>query len=463
MSTPSSHTLQAIPELNTVPLNQLQWLVDQCEVVTLAPGDYLFKPGDPIDKMYILLEGSFALKSKQNDQFRLIDTIKKNTITGYLPYSRAKEASGYAEANETSCIMVLHRPHFKTMIHEHEELTTALVHIMSSRIRHFTKRQQQNDKMMALGKLSAGLAHELNNPSAAVVRSAQSLKKHLSFLPENFKSVIKIRTEDETIDAVNKIVFDKAKNGMVLLPLMERSAKEDELAEWLEENGFDDGYEIVDNFVDFGFNVEDFEYVKESLRDEDLVPVINWLYQVLTTEKLVNEIEDASQRINDLVRSVKSYTHMDQAPEKKPTDIHTGINNTLTMLKHKINKGNIEVIPEFGQVPEVAVFVSEINQVWTNLIDNAIDAMESSKDKKLTLQTLRDGKFVLVNIIDSGKGISAEEIDKIFDPFFTTKPIGKGTGLGLDVVHQIVGQHNGSVKVISEPGRTEFQVCLPIQ
>ncbi|MEM9390845.1 MAG: HAMP domain-containing sensor histidine kinase, partial [Bacteroidota bacterium] len=193
------------------------------------------------------------------------------------------------------------------------------------------------------------------------------------------------------------------------------------------------------------------------------LPVINWLNQVLTTEKLVNEIEDASQRINDLVLSVKSYTHMDQAPEKHPVDIHKGIHNTLTMLKHKIGKGGIEVETILSELPAVPLFVSEMNQVWTNLIDNAIDAMEDSNTKKLNIETLRDGDFVNINITDSGKGIPEDILDKIFDPFFTTKPVGKGTGLGLDVVQQIISQHNGAIKVNSKPGKTTFNICLPIK
>ncbi len=456
-------SLEQIESLKEVPAKQLEWLIEHGVELTFAPGDYLFKKGDPIDRLNIILEGRFAIKMEQNGHFKLISNLEANSITGYLPYSRATTASGYAEALVPAKVLSLHKDHFKFMIHEFDELTTVLVHEMSTRIRNFTKLQQQNDKMTALGKLSAGLAHELNNPSAAVVRSAQSLKKHLAFLPDHFKSVIKIRVDDHIIDTVNQVVFDKAAQGVVHHPLMERSEKEDQIAEWLEENGFEDGYELAENFVDFNFSIEDFEKVKKQVRQEDLAPIVNWLSQVLVTEKLVNEIEEASQRINDLVLSVKSYTHMDQAPEKKSADLHVGINNTLTMLQHKIKKGNIAVNLDFAELPGVSIFVSEMNQVWTNLIDNAIDAMESSDERQLEINTVQDGKFVKTHIIDSGKGIPADIVDQVFDPFFTTKPIGKGTGLGLDVVRQIINQHNGSIDIDSKPGRTEFIVCLPIE
>ncbi len=455
--------LKQIPELSEVPDKQIQWLLDNATCLSLKEGEFLFRKGDPIDTMSIILSGSFSIKVEQNGNYRFVSKIEKNSITGNLPYSRATTATGFAEANESSEVVVLHKSKFKEMIHKCDELTTALVHVMSTRIREFTKLQQQNDKMMALGKLSAGLSHELNNPSAAVVRSARSLKKHLSFLPDHFKNVIKIRIDDDAVDAVNKIVFDKAQQGEVTLPLSERSDREDDIAEWLEVNGFDDGYEIAEGFVDFNFSVEELEKVKNLVSKKDLIPILNWLNQVLTTEKLVNEIEDASQRINDLVLSVKSYTHMDQAPEKQPMDIHKGIKNTLTMLKHKVNKNNIEVVTQFADLPEVSLFVSEMNQVWTNLIDNAIDAMDNGNQRVLTVETLKDGEFVNVNISDSGKGIPEDIQGQIFDPFFTTKPIGQGTGLGLDVVKQIVNQHNGSIKVKSKPGETTFMVCVPIK
>ncbi|MDN5211048.1 ATP-binding protein [Fulvivirgaceae bacterium BMA12] len=453
--------LQNVKELAQIPEEELAWIVQKGELLTIKSGDFLFKKGDPMVYLFIILQGEFCIKMEQGNQFRNVGSFLSFTITGLLPYSRAVEARGYAEAVEDSKIIRLHKDNFKFMITHHEELTTALVHVMSSRIRTFTKLEQQNDKMMALGKLSAGLAHELNNPSAAVVRSAQSLKKHLSLIPQSFKSVIKIRMKDEQVDAINNLLFSKIEKGVVSLTLIEKTSLEDKIAEWLEEQGVDDGYEMAENFVDFGFNNNDLQMISDQVPEVDMLPVINWINQNLTTEKLVNEIEDASQRINDLVRSVKSYTHMDQAPEKQPVDIHEGINNTLTMLNHKIKNSQIEVEQNYGVIEPVNIFVSEMNQVWTNLIDNAIDAMAEGEKKKLTITTRIEGKFVNVDIKDSGTGIPEEVIDNIFDPFFTTKAVGKGTGLGLDVVRQIINQHNGRIKVKSKPGETIFNVCIP--
>ncbi len=457
--------LKKVEGLGEVPEDQLQWLVEQGSLSEIAEGEFLFQPGDPIDRMQIVLSGSFVIKVHQNNQFRVIANIDEKRVTGLLPYSRAKQASGSAEATAAATVLSLHRDQFKQMITEHEELTTALVHVMSTRIREFTKLQQQNDKMVALGKISAGLAHELNNPSAAVVRSAQELKRHLSTLPEKFKEVVEIKMNEEQIDRVNHLLFSKLESETEELSLMEKSEKEDEFLDWLEDRDIDEAEEIAENMVDFGFSPDDLSTIDEDVPPEHLAGVINWVNQVLTTEKLVSEIEDASQRISDLVKSVKSYTHMDQSPEKKMASVHEGIDNTLTMLKHKLKKEEIEVIKEYDEsLSEAEILPSSLNQVWTNLIDNAIDAMKGQERKVLTLKTVKDAQFVNVHVIDSGAGIPDDVIDHIFDPFFTTKEIGEGTGIGLEVSRGIiVKDHRGSLTVESKPGQTNFKACFPIK
>lgn len=456
--------LKQVPLLKDLHSDHLKWLIKNGTVVEIQEGEQLFVKGSPIESLRIVLEGKMNLYLDQAGQRRNLGSFEKGDVTGLLPYSRLKNAVGEAIADRKSLIFELHKDHFTEMIREHHELTAVLVHSMTDRVRDFTKQQQQNDKMMSLGKLSAGLAHELNNPSAAVVRSARELKKHLSNLPEKFKRVINIRTTDEVVDMVNKIVFDRILvYGKTSISLMERTEKEDLLATWLEKNAIENSYELAETFTDFGIAVEDLDKIKNSLREEDLSAVVNWVNQILNTERLVNEIEEASRRINDLVTSIKSYTHMDQAPERKRTDVHTGIRNTIKMLNHKLKKGNIQLVENYGEnIPEPNIFISEMNQVWTNLIDNAIDAMDGHSNSTLEIKTAKDGFFLNVSIIDNGPGVPDDIKDKIFDPFYTTKAIGKGTGLGLDVVRQIINQHNGKIYLDSKPGRTEFRVCIPI-
>ncbi len=456
--------LKKIEDLKGVPEQDLIWLIENSFFFKLKAGELLFKPGDAIDNMHIILEGKIAAKVVQNNQQKVAAIIGQGSFTGLLPYSRAKEATGYGEALEDTLILSLHRDKLKEMIHDHHDLTSALVHVMSSRIRTFTKFRQQNEKMMALGKLSAGLAHELNNPSAAVVRSASELHKHLRYVPEGFKKVIAISMSEEEVDKVNDIIFNRLSQGTVELSLMERSSRVDELIDWLDDQDMDDSDEMAENLVDYGVSVDDLEEIQDTVHNKDLGAVLRWLTQVLTTEKLVDEIQNASQRINDLVGSVKSYTHMDQANERQFVDLHSGINNTLKMLNHKIRKSSIEIERDFMEGEfKAMVYPGEMNQVWTNLIDNAIDAMEDSSGRALTIRTKKDHEFVNIYVEDSGSGIPEDIQDRIFDPFFTTKQIGKGTGLGLELVHQIVReQHNGQIYIDSKPGRTEFMVCLPI-
>lgn len=458
-------SLKKVPEFANVPASQIEWLAGNGSIKKYADGDKVFASGESIDGFQIVLQGGVSIYLQQVNARRNLGTYEPFEILGRLPYSRMRKAmaEGFAEGNVELFFFPVER--FPDLISQCHEITEALVHNMTDRVRDFTKQQQQNDKMLALGKLSAGLAHELNNPSAAVVRSAQELKKHLSTTPEYFKRVIKIKVDDDTVDKVNQLLFSKiSAAGKTSLSMMQRTALEDEIADWLADVGVDNPYDLTETLAEYQVQIDDLDNVKSWLRPEDVAPVVRWINQLLTTEKLVTEIEEASRRINTLVTSIKGYTHMDQATEKQFADIHPGIRNTLTMLGHKIKKNNIALVENFQQdLPPANIFVSELNQVWTNIIDNAIDAMEGIPDPKLEIKTLKDREFINVIIRDNGTGITKEIQDKIYDPFFTTKPMGKGTGLGLEVVRQIINQHNGKIELQSEPGHTEFKICFPIK
>jgi len=331
-------------------------------------------------------------------------------------------------------------------------------------VRDFTTQQQQNEKMMALGKLSAGLAHELNNPASAVVRGAASLKKHLLMFPKTFKDITEIKMSPQQVDLVNtKLINILSQREKPTLSMMERSELEDEMADWMEDNEVINAPEIAENFIEFGLSIAEAEEFKRNIPDDYISHVMNWINSNMITEKMVIDIEEASKRIADLVGAVKNFTHMDQGHDKQYADVHDGIRNTLTMLQHKIHKGSVEVIKNFDtSLPPVKAMIGELNQVWTNLMDNALDAMEAAGKGTLEIKTRRDSDCVEVSIIDNGPGIPDDIKSQVFDPFFTTKEIGKGTGLGLDVVNRIVKQHQGIIKLNSVPGRTEFSVCFPI-
>ncbi|WP_109299870.1 ATP-binding protein [Aquimarina sp. AU474] len=456
------HDLKEIPDFINVPKEQLQWLIDNSNIQTFNQGEFFFSKGDSIDKLSIVLEGKIEIKFEQNGSYKIIGQIKKNGISGLLPFSRMSSIMGYGEVVEDTTALFLDKSFFKEMISNYYELTESLVHNMTSRVRESTKNNVQSEKMMALGKLSAGLAHELNNPASAILRSAKALKQHLGNVPEKFKKITSIRISEHEVDGINNILFDKINNRPENnMKLIERNAKEEELEEWLEDHGLENAYELTETLLDFCMDVKGMKEIYDITGEQNFPHAIEWIENVLTTEKMVDEIEEASDRISNLVQSVKSYTHMDKAIEKVATDIHLGIKSTLTMLNHKLKKKNIALEKDFEEnLPAPKIFVSEINQVWTNLIDNAIDAMDHSGILKI--KTQKDNEFIKIDITDNGHGIPKEHLHTVFDPFFTTKSIGKGTGMGLEVVQRIINQHQGDIKIVSKKGETTFTVCLPI-
>jgi signal transduction histidine kinase len=460
----SAKDLKSIEVFKDVPEDQLQWMVDQSEHYELAEGAFMTSPGEPLKGTHVIISGRVELYRIQNNTKLTIAEMLPGTVTGILPFSRGKIGIAYGQCVEATQLMTFPKERLHGLIVSHYELTQALVIVMTSRVREFTELEQQNEKMMALGKLSAGLAHELNNPAAAIVRGSDSLKKHLLLQPGAFKKLISIHLSPTEIDIINeKMMALQANINRPVLSMMKRSEKEDEILDWLDLNHVAECDDLAENLVEFGISESDLDDLKGKINKDDFSPILLWINNTLTTERMVADIQEASKRIADLVGSVKTFTHMDRGGEKEVIDIHTGIKNTLTMLNYKLKKGNIRVIEEFDLIlPHLKAMVGELNQVWTNLIDNAIDALENQPDPELKIITHRDKEFIKVSICDNGPGIPKEIRTKVFDPFFTTKSIGKGTGLGLDVVMRIVKQHHGSVTLHTESGRTEFLVCFPI-
>jgi len=464
METTIFDTLKSFELLKSVPDEQLRWLIDNCTERTLQDGEMFAAQGDEMTGPHFILDGKLHLYVSQNGQQREVAMFEKGAITGYLPYSRGKILPANSQVMGGLHVLVFDKSKMPDMIRNHFELTQALVHVMTTRVRNFTALESQNEKMVALGKLSAGLAHELNNPAAAIVRDSVSLRDHLKLQPHAFKAVISIRMEPEQVDAVNeelfRVLLDKDRP---MLSLKQKNEREDELTDWLDDHNVENSYDIAERLVDFNFCQADLERMGEHIPNAYLSQILMWICSVLETERMVEDIQESARRIADLVSSVKTYTHMDRGSDKQYADIHIGIRNTLTMLGYKIKKGNVAVVEEFDHtLPPVKALIGELNQVWTNLIDNALDAMEPNGKGTLNISTLKDREFVQVSIADDGLGIPEDIVSKIFDPFFTTKALGKGTGLGLEVVQRIVQQHNGSIKVNTAPGHTKFVVCFPI-
>lgn len=441
----------------------LQWLVDNSIYKRFDEGEAIFSVGQVVNEMQIIVEGEYLLTRNQNGNERIIGTAGTGTITGVLPFSRMKTAGANGKVLKPTFVLEFPKEKFTEMVNVSYELVQNLVAAMSNRIRNFTHIQMQNEKLMSLGKLSAGLAHELNNPASAMVRSADELYRQTHKTPERFKRIMTMQITPEETDEINAILFEKINNWQTLedLSMLEREEQLDEILDFLEDHEIENGDDIAETFVDFGMNVEEIEKINKILNQRDLESILWWLESTLNLEKLIQEIKESADRIATLVTSVKSYTHMDSGVDVAKIDIRQGIKSTLTMLKHKLKKKNIQVVKEFDtDLPMIKAFPSELNQVWTNLFDNAIDAMD--KNGQLTIKIFQHYGCLNVEISDNGSGIPDDIKNSIFDPFFTTKDIGQGTGLGLDVVRRIIDHHKATIEVDSKPGKTTFKLGFKI-
>src|ERR1700733_269098 len=336
--------LKSFDALKNVPDDELQWLIDNSTVRFFKDGEHLSVQGQPLAGPYFVIDGQIVLYTQQNGSRRELTSFKTGDVTGYLPFSRAVSASANSQADGDVQILSFPTERVREMIKDHFEITQALVHVMSNRVREFTALQQQNEKMMALGKLSAGLAHELNNPASAIVRDSASLLAHLQMQPDTFKKVILIQMTAEQVDAVNTELFRLlAIDAPGELTLKEKTKREEEIIDWLEERNVENSYDMAENFVEFGFMIDNLEALCSHIPTAYCSPVFNWINNLLTTERMVQDIQESSRRIADLVNSVKTFTHMDRGFEKQRTDIRIGIKNTIMLLKHRLKKGNVEL------------------------------------------------------------------------------------------------------------------------
>jgi len=453
--------LKIVKEFQNVPDEQLQWLISQGETVEIEKDELLFNVGAPVVISYIVLSGKMRICAVQSGKQKELRILDPGQPTGYLPYSRATVTPAFCEAIKKSWVFKCSKEKLIEGFGTHYELIEAMVHMMLSRVREFTSIQQQNEKMFALGKLSAGLAHELNNPAAAISRAAALLQTQVSRLPKLFESIANLEIEPEKVEKISKLIIDKLNTKPPALTMMQKANLEDELTDWLDDNGLNDT--DPEGLVERGFTTADLNVFKDCSTPEHLPVLLEWVSNYLVTNKMAEDIRASSERISTLVGAVKNFTFMDKNTDRQLTDIHDGIRNTLTMLNYKLRKGNINVTENYDDsLPPIKVFPGELNQVWTNIIDNAIDAMEVNNKGNLTITTSHDDRFVKILIKDDGPGIPDDIKQNIFAPFFTTKEMGKGTGLGLDVVSRIMIQHNGEVKVNSAPGATQFEICLPM-
>src|SRR5580692_3122528 len=462
-ATPLIEALRGITEFADLKEDQLQWFASNAEDRHFAAGDVVAEAGAPADRLIVILAGELQGTRASDGRVYIAGA---GVITGMLPFSRMKQFPSNIRATAPTRIAALHKDRFDEMFRRIPDIQPRLVGLLTDRVRESTRADQQREKLAALGKLSAGLAHELNNPASAVRRSSAGLRDALANLRDaNFK-LCREELSDEVLEHLSEIEKEVATEmtGSPVMDALDRSDREDHITAWLEGRGITRPWELAPALVEAEADEDCLGKLSAQFPGKTLEFALRRMSATIEVEKTLRQIEGSAARISDLVKAIKEYTYMDQSGEKE-IDLHEGLESTLTMLHHDLKNG-INVRREYDKsLPKVCAKGSELNQVWTNLIDNAIDAMaEPAKAGRgqITIRTARDGASALIDIIDNGPGIPPEVKDRIFDPFFTTKPVGEGTGMGLDTVYRIVGEHRGEVRGVSHPGETHFQVRLPI-
>ncbi|MGD0731286.1 MAG: ATP-binding protein [Terracidiphilus sp.] len=438
----------------------LQWLAERFEVRCIEAGEQYLKSGQPAREFIFLLEGELHFQSDGN-RYGEAFVLLPGSAGGVLPFSRMTVYGGTGVAVKWSRFLWMDSSNLRELVYRAPCLAEKLVYRMIDRVRDTEQRSERANKMLALGKLSAGLAHELNNPASAMVRSSARLRELLALRRQH---AIALRGEVATPEAqrillnVSEAVADAARKPRQLDDL-ERADRADQMAQWLEAHQLPG--EVASALSEAGIEAAQIAPLLTLVSREALTHSIHILACDFEEGNLTREIEEASHRIAALIKAVKSYSYMDRIPTAD-VDVEEGIDVTLRMFQHQL-KHDIQVKRLFdGNLPKIKANGGELNQIWTNLIDNAIDAMCDAPTKILEIRTCKEATNVLVEIADSGSGIPPEAHGRIFDAFFTTKPVGKGTGLGLDIVYRIVRNHHGTISFKSSPGRTVFQVRLPL-
>ena len=428
-------------------------------VIKLEPNRLLYKEGDPARYFYVVLDGQIEITKQLGAEEIVVTIHRRGEFTGDL--STLTAGISQASAKSIGVSRVIQFDDFKQLLKDCPRSIDLFVPTLAERSKELEIKLRQQEKLAALGKLSAGLAHELNNPAAAGRRAAKQLGHEIASLQ---KKMLSLRGKQflphhrQLLQKLQQQALDTASDSS-LSPL-ELSDREDNLADWLENKGVEDAWELVPSLACAGIESIHLEELASEMESRAFSEAMGWLEATLTTNALVNEVEQSTSRISDLVGAIKNYSYMDRSAVQE-INIHEGLDNTLKILHHKLKYGVTVNRQYCKDVPTMSVYGGELNQVWTNLIDNAIDAMDGKGE--LTIRTAVENNCVLVEIIDNGAGIPTEIQSRIFEPFFTSKEVGKGSGLGLDISRRIIIQHKGSMNFQSQAGKTVFQVRIPFK
>ncbi|HET9725445.1 MAG TPA: ATP-binding protein [Gemmatimonadales bacterium] len=451
--------LAAHRTIGKAPRAELEWLATHATFEYAEPGAMVARKGQPVEALYLILKGHVAHFMEQGGAMRKVMDWHDGDATGLLPYSRLTLAPGNSIVQEPAELLRLPRELLPALPVECPHVTAELVHVMVDRARAFKVSDLQVEKMASLGKLAAGLAHELNNPASAAARSAQLVSDALIESEDASRAYGAAGLDGPALALVEQVraVCGAQPATRVLSPL-ERADREEALADWLLDHDVDEA--LAAPLAETDVTVALLDQLAAAVTGEQLRVSIRWVAAGCTVRGLARDIERAASRVHELVSAVKGFTYMDRAASPEPVDLAKGLGDTLAVMAAKARAKSASLTVDVPtDLPRVLGFGGELNQVWANLVDNALDAVPDGG--RVTVTARAEGPKVVVRVTDDGAGIPAEVRGRIFDPFFTTKPVGEGTGLGLDIVRRLLERNDGSIEVQSEPGRTEFRVTLP--
>jgi signal transduction histidine kinase len=447
---------------------QLDWVREHGETMPIRDSEIVVTEGGPAHYFYVLLSGTIRMtRLVAGEQVEITRTDQRGVYFGAMQFYLGDEVdqtySTSVRALSDGTVLALPSREFSEVFHRWYPMAVHLLQGLFVGLSNTNALVGQRERLLALGKLSAGLTHELNNPAAAASRAADTLRERLAGMRHKLALLAQGRLDADALSTLTVLQdrFVRLGGTAPALTALQTGDLEDELADWLDGHQVSQGWELAAVFVAGGLRVSHLEDVASAVRAESLGDALRWLAYTVETENLLREIGDAIGRITALVAAAKQYSQLDRAPHRD-IDLHEGLDATLVMLTRKLGEG-IRIVKDYDrELPAVPAYPAELNQVWTNLIDNAIDAMDGQGT--LTVRTARDGEFALVEIGDTGPGVPPEVTRRIFEPFFTTKPVGQGTGLGLDLSWRVVvNRHHGDLHVQSRPGDTRFQVRLPLR